>query len=218
MIRTYTTTTEAQTERLAEQLAPHLEPGDVLALQGELGAGKTCFVRGLAKGLGIEPSQVSSPTFVICNVYENTQGKRALNHVDVYRLGSVDELETIGWSEMLEQGEAVIAVEWADRIQSELPEQHLRITIGHLDYDQRRIIVEGSGSIAERLRDWQPDAPQQQPRQQPDTCRTCGEPIAPDVPHHPFCSPRCRHADLHAWFNDKYAISRPVDPEQDLDQ
>jgi tRNA threonylcarbamoyladenosine biosynthesis protein TsaE len=113
----------------------------VLALVGPLGAGKTLFVQGIAAGLGIDPGQVTSPTFVIAGEYAAPDGQR-LHHLDLYRLQSVAELEQAGFLDLLEAG-AVVAIEWADRFVEELPRDHLRLEIERLG--------EGAGQ-ARRLR------------------------------------------------------------------
>lgn len=106
---TWETHSERETELLGEKLAKTLRPGQVLALEGDLGAGKTAFVRGLAAGLGY-PGRVSSPTFTIVNEYEG--GRLPLFHFDLYRLHSFGELEDLGWEDYLDRG-GVCAVEWS---------------------------------------------------------------------------------------------------------
>jgi tRNA threonylcarbamoyladenosine biosynthesis protein TsaE len=101
--------------------------GLVISLTGELGAGKTVFVRGLAEGLGIDPSLVSSPTFVIANQYRSESG-RLLNHVDFYRLESAGELETMGFFDLVDPV-AVVAVEWGERFVRDLPRDHLALRL-----------------------------------------------------------------------------------------
>src|ERR1700722_14760657 len=98
----------AETESIAVELAGTLVAGDCIALEGPLGAGKTQFVRGLAVGLGANPRGVSSPSFVLLNIYRG--GRRALFHLDAYRTGGADDLESIGFAELLEQS-GVVAVE-----------------------------------------------------------------------------------------------------------
>lgn len=121
-----------------------LEPGTVIAFTGDLGAGKTAFVRGLARGLGIT-ERVTSPTFTIVNEYEG--GRLPLFHFDMYRLGSADELFDIGWEDYLARG-GVCAVEWSENVSDALEEGCLRVDIrrGERD-DQRRITIEGGADI-----------------------------------------------------------------------
>lgn len=114
-----TTISQAETEQLAASLAAQLRGGDVVTLEGSLGAGKTCFVRGLARGLNLDPKQVSSPTFVITQEYAR-ENALTLVHMDAYRLHGVDELETVGWEELVSSPSIVIAVEWPSRIRSAL--------------------------------------------------------------------------------------------------
>jgi tRNA threonylcarbamoyladenosine biosynthesis protein TsaE len=126
------TRSEAETAGIASDLAATLSPGDVLLLSGNLGAGKTAFVRGLAAGLGIDPEEVSSPTFTL--VHEYRGGRFTLYHVDLYRLekAATDELGL----EELHRG--VLAIEWPDRLTHALPgARHISIEI--LDGDERRI-------------------------------------------------------------------------------
>ena len=115
---------EAETEALGEKLARSLpERGAVIAMYGELGAGKTAFVRGLARGLEVDGT-VTSPTFTIVN---ELYGKRDLFHFDMYRLGSADELFDIGWEDYLARG-AVCAVEWSENVEDALQDA-IRVTI-----------------------------------------------------------------------------------------
>src|SRR3990167_3061167 len=99
-----------QTLELGEKLARHLRKGDILCLGGELGSGKTIFIKGIAQGLKISPAKVHSPTFVLMNAYE---GKLPLYHFDLYRLEGVREISTIGYEEFL-YGDGVSVIEWAD--------------------------------------------------------------------------------------------------------
>ncbi len=102
------------TEELGRELAAHLLPGDIVLLDGELAAGKTTFVRGLAAGLGADPGEVTSPTFVIVQTYRCRAGGpvRRLHHVDLYRLHAGQELAEIGLDELFAEPAAVTAVEW----------------------------------------------------------------------------------------------------------
>lgn len=135
---------QAETARLAEKLASLLEGGEVITLEGDLGAGKTTFTQALAKGLGITRT-VSSPTFTILKQYE---GRLPLNHFDVYRLA--DSEEDLGWDELF-YGDAVSVVEWAQYIEEELPEERLDIEIRRLDEEGRRFSFSPSGSRYEMM-------------------------------------------------------------------
>ena len=130
-----------ETEALGAELARSLRPGDVIAYLGDLGAGKTAFTRGLARGLGCT-GRVTSPTFTIVNEYE---GPIPLFHFDMYRLGDADELFDIGWEDYLARG-GVCAVEWSERIPEEIPGDAIQITICRCPEcdDWRRITVEGA--------------------------------------------------------------------------
>lgn len=129
---TITVQSPEQTEKLAIRLASLLQPQDLLTLEGDLGAGKTTFTKGLAKGLGIERT-VNSPTFTILKQYE---GRLNLNHFDVYRLENSDE--DIGFDELFAD-EAVSVVEWAQFIEEFLPEERLEIIIERLSDEKRAI-------------------------------------------------------------------------------
>ena len=131
----YVTDTAEQTEALGAALARRLAPGDVVAFYGDLGAGKTAFVRGMARGHGIRES-VTSPTYTVVNEY--ISGKLPLFHFDLYRLSGPDDLFDIGWEDYLERG-GICAVEWSERAQSLLSDA-LRVTIRMGDSPERREI------------------------------------------------------------------------------
>ena len=137
---TYVTNSPAETEALGQRLAERLQPGDVIAYTGDLGAGKTAFTRGLARGLGIT-ERITSPTFTIVNEYQG--GRLPLFHFDMYRLGSSDELYEIGWEDYLARG-GVCAVEWSEIVADALEEDCIRVDIRQGDTEnQRKITVEG---------------------------------------------------------------------------
>lgn len=115
---------EAQTGLAGEKLAKVLKPGDVIAFYGDLGAGKTAFIRGLARGLGLD-ARVNSPTFTIVNEY---LGKVPLFHFDMYRLGDAEELFEIGWEDYLERG-GVCAVEWSENVEGAFPPETIVVKI-----------------------------------------------------------------------------------------
>ena len=137
MQKTYITTGAAQTEALGERLGRQLKPGTVIAYTGDLGAGKTAFTRGLARGLDI-PDRVTSPTFTIVNEYEG--GRLPLFHFDMYRLGSSDELFDIGWEEYLIRG-GVCAVEWSENVDDVLESDTIRVDIRRGSSDDERCIT-----------------------------------------------------------------------------
>ena len=132
------TNSEAETEALGERLAKCLRAGAVVALYGDLGAGKTAFVRGMARGLDIRES-VSSPTFTIVN---EDPGDPALFHFDMYRLKNAEELYGIGWEDYLDRN-GICVTEWSERIEEALPEDAVRVTISRLSDSERSIRVEG---------------------------------------------------------------------------
>ena len=134
----YITNSPAQTEAVGAALAAVLQPGAVIAYRGDLGAGKTAFTRGLARGLGVKES-VTSPTYTIVNEY--LSGSMPLFHFDMYRLGSEDELFDIGWEDYLERG-GVCAVEWSENVWGAM-EDAVVVTISRLSEDTRRIEIEG---------------------------------------------------------------------------
>jgi tRNA threonylcarbamoyladenosine biosynthesis protein TsaE len=131
-----------ESRRLAQDLAPLLVPGDVLVLAGDLGAGKTTFVQGLAKGLGIL-ERVTSPTFILMKEYPG--GRFPLMHLDVYRLGKVQEVIDLGIDEYLDPS-YVVAVEWGDMVEPLLPQEHLKVEITHNGGDARTVTLVGKGS------------------------------------------------------------------------
>ena len=140
----FITNSPAETEAVGCALAKRLKPGSVVAYRGGLGAGKTAFTRGLAKGLGIAES-VTSPTYTIVNEY--LSGKMPLFHFDMYRLGCADDLFDIGWEDYLERG-GVCAVEWSENV-DEAMEGAGYVTIDRLDEEKRRITIEGGESLAD---------------------------------------------------------------------
>ena len=140
----YITNSPSETEAVGAALARVLQPGTVIAYRGDLGAGKTAFTRGLAKGLGVKEN-VTSPTFTIVNEY--LSGRMPLFHFDMYRLGSEDELFDIGWDDYLERG-GVCAVEWSENVWGAM-EDAIVITISRLDEDTRKIEIEGGDSLAD---------------------------------------------------------------------
>ncbi|MBX3441295.1 MAG: tRNA (adenosine(37)-N6)-threonylcarbamoyltransferase complex ATPase subunit type 1 TsaE [Planctomyces sp.] len=128
---------EAETDRFAAALAPLLRPGDVVALDGDLGAGKTRLVRALAAALGCDAAQVSSPTFGLVQHYA---GPLPLVHIDAYRLRDCDEFEELGGRELFE-ADAVTLIEWADRIAPSLPTKRWTIAAEHVGPTSRRYRV-----------------------------------------------------------------------------
>jgi tRNA threonylcarbamoyladenosine biosynthesis protein TsaE len=124
------------TQAAGERLAARLDPGAVVACIGELGAGKTCFIQGLARGLGVT-SEVTSPTFVLVNQY---RGRMPVYHLDAYRTATLTELVDIGIEEMF-HGDGVTVVEWADKLLPLLPSGAITVTITGLGDEPRRIAI-----------------------------------------------------------------------------
>ncbi len=136
-----------QTQRTGTRLAELVEPGDVIALHGELGSGKTQFVKGLARGLGTRES-VHSPTFILANEYRT--GRLPLYHVDAYRVADTAEAFGFGFDDYL-HGYGVTVIEWADRIREALPAEHLRIEFRYISETKRRITLQAHGRRYERM-------------------------------------------------------------------
>ena len=133
----------AETRALGKQLGSHLGPGAVVACIGELGAGKTCFLQGLCRGLGVE-GEVTSPTFVLVNEY---RGRLPVHHLDAYRTGSLTELVDLGVEELL-HGDGVTVIEWADKLRPLLPAHAITVTITGLGDEPRRIVIDDPSARA----------------------------------------------------------------------
>ena len=140
----FITNSPAETEAIGAALGKILNPGTVIAYRGDLGAGKTAFTRGLAKGLGCA-EMVTSPTYTIVNEYLG--GRIPLFHFDMYRLRSSDDLFDIGWDDYLDRG-GVCAVEWSENVDDAI-EDAIYITIEKLGEDSRRITLEGGSILAD---------------------------------------------------------------------
>ena len=132
------THSEGETEAAGAAFAAGIPDGTVVAMYGELGAGKTAFVRGMAQGMGLD-CRVNSPTFTIVNEY---LGARTLLHFDMYRLGSADELWDIGWDDYLSRG-AVCAVEWSENVADAFTGDEITVRFEKLSDTDRRITIEG---------------------------------------------------------------------------
>ena len=140
----FITNSPAETEAIGAALGKILTPGTVIAYRGDLGAGKTAFTRGLARGLGCT-ELVTSPTYTIVNEYLG--GRIPLFHFDMYRLASSDDLWDIGWEDYLDRN-GVCAVEWSENVEDAL-EDPIIITIEKLGEDSRRITIEGGEDLAD---------------------------------------------------------------------
>ena len=126
-----------ETQAIGERLGASLRPGAVVACTGELGAGKTCFLQGLARGLGVA-GPVTSPTFVLINQY---RGRLPVYHLDAYRTGSLTELVDLGLEEML-HGDGVTVIEWADKLLPLLPARTIHVHLSGLGDEPREITIE----------------------------------------------------------------------------
>ena len=198
-----TTQSHSQTEEVAAMLATLLVGGETIALRGDLGAGKTCFTRGLASGLGCDERQVSSPTFIVLQRY---RGARIdLVHVDAYRLSNPEQLRDSG----LELGahDCVAAIEWSERVESELPADTITVSLVATSATDRAITISAPANFIERV-GWSM-------RARP--CAICKAPVAFLGETKPFCSKRCRNVDLGRWIDGRYQISRPIE-QTDLDE
>jgi tRNA threonylcarbamoyladenosine biosynthesis protein TsaE len=208
-----TSTSEDYTAALGRALASLLRPGDVLALEGQLGAGKTTLVRAIAAGLGIDPRLVASPTFVLVNQYPIPAGPLAngqLVHIDAYRLKSAEDLEPLGWDQfMSERGansNAAVIIEWSDRIADALPRDAARIRLLAAGEHTREITLDLPASWESR------EGFEQLQGREPITCRATGRWVPPPSKTYPFADERARDADLYQWFTSGYKTSRDTKP------
>jgi tRNA threonylcarbamoyladenosine biosynthesis protein TsaE len=186
------------TERVGRALAMELQPGDCVLLHGDLGAGKTCFVRGLAAGLGCDATAVHSPTFTVMSRYPGSLA--SLVHVDAYRVASAEELRDAG----VEPGatDTIFAIEWPEKVPEAWPDRPVEVRITPIDTSARSIEIRVSqGTLAERVGATLCARP----------CPSCQTPVGPFATDWPFCGPRCRAADLGRWFGGHYQITRPLE-------
>ncbi len=230
---TFRTTSEDETIALGVALGRMLRSGDVLGLDGELGAGKTRLVRGIAEGLSLEPAQVSSPTYVLIHEYtlplgaapgENATSRfveTPLYHVDAYRLTGPDDLDSLGWERVME-GFGVVVIEWFERIADGLREEPSlgRVRIQHEPDSGRRLDLLAPASWTLRP-EWKGVklladltgsgglAPGWA------ACPVTGKPVSPDSPTFPFVDDKARMADLGRWLTGQYMLSREL-TEEDL--
>ncbi len=149
----FTTSSPESTIALGAALAAALEPGDLIFLEGQLGAGKTRFVKGVAQGLGLDPESISSPTFVIAHEHalfrqsENPHAPHMLVHIDAYRVSSLEDLESIGWTRDSARPQSefrkgvVTVIEWASRMKVPSDTARIQIDISHLPGDRRQISI-----------------------------------------------------------------------------
>jgi tRNA threonylcarbamoyladenosine biosynthesis protein TsaE len=230
---TFHTHSEDQTITLGLALGRLLRPGDILALDGELGAGKTRLVRGLAEGLGLDPAQVSSPTYVLVHEYTQPSGtsgttgessrfvETPLYHLDAYRLNGPEDLDTLGWDRIIDSF-GIIVIEWGERIAAALTKEPslARMRIHPEGQTTRRLdlVVPKAWMLRPQwpslaaLADAAPDGalPAGWTR-----CPVSGQRVAPDCPTFPFANERARLADLGKWLSGSYTVARDL-TEDDL--
>lgn len=135
----FITNSQEETINIAKNLAKTVKGGDVIVLNGELGAGKTVFTKGLAKGLGINDI-ITSPTFTILNEYHSSP---SLFHFDMYRIEDENELKELGFDEYIGNPNIICAIEWAERVPSLIPTKHILINISKIDENTREITIKG---------------------------------------------------------------------------
>ena len=138
-----TTTTQDQTRHIGFTLGKALKGGEILAITGGLGTGKTQLVKGIAQGLGIAPSEITSPTFTLIHEHE---GRLSLYHIDLYRLETPRDIESIGLEEYFSR-DGIVAIEWAERAATLLPENRVDLTLSHQGGDSRQITITQRGRI-----------------------------------------------------------------------
>jgi tRNA threonylcarbamoyladenosine biosynthesis protein TsaE len=134
------TQSDKETKEFGHNFAKKIKKGDVILLYGDLGAGKTTFTQGLAKGLGIK-DRILSPTFVIHRVHSITGNGGSLNHIDLYRIENPTGIDSLGLSELFDDPDAVTLIEWADRLKDFNPTRGYKIKLNYLDKDKREIII-----------------------------------------------------------------------------
>ena len=141
-MKTYFSASPSETMEIAEKFSKELRLGDVSAYEGEMGAGKTAFTRGLCRGLGLDERDVTSPTFAIVNEYHGE--KVTLYHFDMYRIETIDDLYETGFFDYM-NGESILAIEWSENIYSALPSNTIYVTIekDKLDENKRKITIKG---------------------------------------------------------------------------
>jgi len=138
---------EEETIKLGETLSKSLRPGDIVCLFGNLGSGKTTFVKGVAKGLKIDPDKVNSPTFVLLNIYDGTP---PLYHFDLYRIEQDSDIAAIGCEEFM-YGDGVSIIEWAEHLKENTPKNYLSVRLTHKHNDDRQITLSGKGQRYQEL-------------------------------------------------------------------
>lgn len=224
---TFETDSPDATHALGCVLGSVLWAGDFLALHGQLGAGKTALVRGIAAGLGLDARAVSSPTFVIASEYTQpaagVHDAIPLVHVDAYRLSGEEDLETAGWDAACD-GSGIVAVEWAEKIAGALElaagpgrRSLADFTLEATGAEARRITLDAPASWARRP-GWNSLAARATSSSEPrawTVCPTTGKKVPPDAPTWPFVDERARLADLHKWLTGRYTVSRKLQSDDE---
>jgi tRNA threonylcarbamoyl adenosine modification protein YjeE len=209
---TRTSTSQEYTAAMARGLAALLRPGDVIALSGELGAGKTTFVRALAGALGIDQAMVSSPTFVMVNEYPIPPGTSPLSrgeliHIDAYRLSGTNDLEPLGWDRLFDAqgraaGTSAAVIEWPENIAQALPQARAEVRLTATGEQTRELALTIPESWSGRTgSDWLID-------REPRVCPVTGRWVPPTAATYPFADARARDADMYRWFTGGYKSSR----------
>lgn len=213
------------TSAFAAGLARVLRGGDVVALSGDLGAGKTTLVRALGKALGAADHLVHSPTFVMVNQYPirlEGEDRGRLVHIDAYRLHGSEELDSLGWDTFIDssesdaagrplaaRGDAIVVIEWAERIEDSLParDRLARLSLAAVGEESRDITLDlpdawlGRPGVKELL------------ERDPTRCRVTGRWVAPNSPTYPFADERARMADLGKWFGEGFTVTRELESD-----
>ena len=201
---------------MARGVASVLAPGDVVTLEGELGAGKTLFARGVAEALGVLPALVSSPTFVLVNVYPTGKADIArVVHVDAYRLTPGADADTLGADRLFDPhtrmaaADAVALVEWPDRMSAMLPPE----------YERASVLLSHTGEQEREITLTLPDTWTARPgvefllTREPIRCSVTGKWVSPTAPTYPFADRRSQDADLFKWFAGQHVVSREMKAE-----
>jgi tRNA threonylcarbamoyladenosine biosynthesis protein TsaE len=222
---------EAATDALGAALGAILQRGDLVCLRGDLGAGKTRMVRGIARGVGVDAAMVSSPTFVVVHEYParaDLPGSTGLVHVDAYRLRGADELDSLGWELVRGPGAPPLVVEWPERIEGALEDwggppsqpggRGLRMDVAIAVEGPGSRLVEIRGPAAWRSRGGWSGVAALGIEAGGRPCPTCGRMVADGAATAPFCSDRCRMADLGKWLSGAYSVSREIAPEDAQEQ
>ncbi len=216
-----TSRSETETALIGGALGRLLRAGDVVLIDGMLGAGKTTLIRSVAAAMGVDVGAVASPTFVLVHEYTRPEGgtveRPELIHVDAYRLRDPSDLESLGWDAVMarvnQHPTAALAVEWAERLGRGAlgPVEPARLRIEHVDERSRELsfAVPDSWRARSGLRELS--------SRQATTCPVTGARVEPDSPTYPFASERARMADLYRWFSGSYTVSRNAN-EADLEE